>query len=297
MAQQQGGIGDPLTLATSGVLMPFFGSPGDAALLEVASPVGDNSGLHMFFFDAACSRVGDSVGLPLTTNDIAFLQVGNVVPGLNAGLITIGSVDPSGFELRQLESPIHSRMYLFSPATGLSTIVEPIILDTAEFSSTEHWWSPLRTAVTYFAPQETAVVKTKVWFICPTPDIQGTTAAAPGVFSPFAPAGFPAIQPSFRGPTSALRARVYDANEVFLRDVTTTCTCVAAKSVLGVSNVYSDPLAVNGTYTEVEATPGATTDHAFTGYRSTAASPINNFFGRMSDGSRDSIQNTLKSLR
>src|SRR5713101_3296634 len=100
MAQQQGGIGDPLTLATSGVLMPFFGAAGDAFLLEVASPVGDNSGVHMFFFNAACARVGDSVGLSLTTNDIAFLQVGSVIPGVNAGLITIGSVDASGFELR-----------------------------------------------------------------------------------------------------------------------------------------------------------------------------------------------------
>jgi len=33
--------------------MRFFGDAGDVALLEVASPVGDNSGLHMLFFDPA----------------------------------------------------------------------------------------------------------------------------------------------------------------------------------------------------------------------------------------------------
>ena len=55
--------------------MRFFGDPGDVALLEIGSPVGDNSSLHMLFFDAACDRVGDSVFLPLTTNDISFLQV------------------------------------------------------------------------------------------------------------------------------------------------------------------------------------------------------------------------------
>lgn len=64
--------------------MRFLGDPGDVALLEAASPVGDNSGLHVLFFDPARDRVGDSVFLALTTNDISFLQV----PG-DGGVLTL----------------------------------------------------------------------------------------------------------------------------------------------------------------------------------------------------------------
>ena len=144
--------------------MRFFGDPGDVALLEIGSPVGDNSGLHMFFFDAACDRVGDSVFLPLTTNDISFLRVtgdgGVLTPSGFFGshpkdrrLITMAN-STTGFALDPLKNPIHSRMYLFNRPSGKSRIVEPIILDTVELSGNPHTWSPLRTSVTFFAPPD-----------------------------------------------------------------------------------------------------------------------------------------------
>src|SRR5262249_40426517 len=97
MAQVQGGSGDPQTLAASGVVIPFFtgGFFGSVATLQVASPVSDNPNAHLFFFDNTCARIPISVGIPLTTNDIAFQQVGSaqggpVTTGTN-GLITLAA--------------------------------------------------------------------------------------------------------------------------------------------------------------------------------------------------------------
>lgn len=312
---QQAGIGDPLTLAASGVLIPYLGGT-DVSLLEVASPVGDNSGVHMLFFDATCSRVGDSVGLPLTVNDIGFVQIPTIVSG--AGLITLGQVDASGFNLLPLDNPVHTRMYVFNTVTARSRVLEPIILDTAEFSRNAilalHTWSPLRTAATFYAPQQTATVTTDLVLICPSRSIQSPTATAAQAFpvaSGFpeilvgSPADFlngvakPGLAPSF--PVDMLRARIYNTNEVFLRDVRTTCACVRSASVLDISNVYSTADAVLGAYTEIEANPVNTAnfDFAFTGYRNTASvgSAVNIFTGRLSNGSRDSIQGSLTNTR
>jgi hypothetical protein len=298
---QQAGVGDPLTLAASGVLIPFLGTTNDVSLLEVASPVGDNGGLHMFFFDATCSRVGDSVGLPLTTNDISFIQVPTIIAPGTDGLITIAQSDPSGFNLIPLEAPIHTRLYVFNSVTARSRILEPMILDSAEFPASTHTWSPLRTAATFFAPQQTSSVTTDLIFICPSRSIQNPTTTAVQAF-PTA-SGFPAIAPPFAPsfPSDMLRARIYNTSEVFLRDVRTTCACVRQTSVLGISNVYSTTDALNGTYTEIEANPAnsASFDFAFTGYRNTASvgSAVNIFTGRISNGSRPSIQGVLTGAR
>jgi len=317
---QQAGIGDPLTLAASGVLIPFLGGT-DVSLLEIASPVGDNSGVHMLFFDATCARIGDSVGLPLTTNDIGFVQIPTVASG--SGLITIGQVDATGFNLLPLDNPIHTRVYVFNSVTARSRVLDPIILDTAEFSrspiSELHTWSALRTSSTFYAPQQTATVTTDLIFICPSTTIQDRTDPNKGAF-PFgntstgavfprilvgSPDDFAAgtakggLAPSF--PTDMLRARIYNTNEVFLRDVRTTCACVRSASVLDISSVYSTADAVLGTYTELEANPAnsASFDFAFTGYKNTASvgSAVNIFTGRLSNGSRASIQGTLTDTR
>jgi hypothetical protein len=58
-------------------------------------------------------------------------------------------------------------MYLFSTVDGRSRVLEPIILNTAEFPSIAHWWSPLRTGADFFAPLQTAAVQTDLFLICP----------------------------------------------------------------------------------------------------------------------------------
>lgn len=306
MAQQQGGIGDPLTLAASGVLIPYFAVGGAVSLLEVASPVGNNPDLHMLFFDATCARHEPSVGMPLTTNDIAFqpitpaAAVPQPYPGVpTSGLIGIGSTGLDGFSNFPLQSPVHSRVYVFDSSDGTSRVLEPIILNTAEFPSPEHWWSPLRSAVTFFSPLVTSTVHTTLFLICPRNTIQGADVDFFDVDS-----GFPQIDPKFPAGVHNLRARVYEATtEVFKRNVFTTCDCFTVKHLenpADLDSIYTNAAEVAlGTYTEMEEDPTAKSPSAFTGYRSifTVGSPLNNFFGRLSNGNLISIQGIVNSAR
>lgn len=298
----QGGLGDPLTLAASGVLIPFItgGVGGTVALIEVSSPVDANPGIHMLFYGTDCARVGDSAGLPETVNDIAFLNPVGPTPAGTSGLVAIAGVDVSGFSLVPIDAPIHSRVYEFTPSNGQSRVFEPIIIDRAElslsfFGTGENLWSPLKTGATFYAPPETALVKTELTLICPRTTIQGAVNAAFGSGAgPFSTTGFPVINPPFKITATAndMRARVYNVNEDLLRDVRFQCDCLTPNlSVVSISNIYSDPLvSPGGTYTEIEVTDP--TAGSFTGYKAsfTVGSPLNNFAGRLSGGSRGSLR-------
>jgi hypothetical protein len=186
-------------------------------------------------------------------------------------------------------------VYLFSAVDGRSRVLEPIILDTAESPGGPNTWSPLRTGATFFAPLQTAAVNTSLTLICPIATIQDATGAVVQQAFPTAQ-GFPAIVPSFPAASTAgnLRVTVYDTNGTFLRDGSITCGCLTEVSVTAIDPIYSDAgVASHGTYTEIEVDPAK--QNAFTGYRAvfTAGSPLNNFFGRLSDGNRLSIEGTL----
>jgi hypothetical protein len=307
---QQAGIGDPLTLAASGVLIPFVtGSPtGTVALIEVASPVGANGNLHMLFYNTNCARVGDSVGIPETVNDIAFqdpTEASNASSSVISGLVAIAGVDATGFILQPLDNPIHARVYEFTPTDGRSRVFEPIILDTAEYPGDPHTWSPMRTAATFYAPLETDTIHTELTLICPRSTIQGASGAAfgSGTTPPFSSTGFPVIAPPFKTIplTDDMRARIYDTNEVLKRDVRFDCDCLTANlSVLDISSFYGNTTeAAAGTYTEVEINTLVNSNGSFTGYRAVFAegSNLNNFWGRLSNGNRLSIQGTLTNDR
>jgi len=326
MAQIQGGIGDPQTLAASGVLMPFFtsGFIGTVATLQLASPVSDNPRTHMLFFDNTCARIPISAGIPLTTNDIAFFQVGSaqfgpVATGTN-GLITIANANATGQSLLPLEAnhPLHARLYEFSTTDGRSRVIEPVILNTEEFPSPAHWWSPLRTGATFFAPLQTTLVQTDLVLICPIATIQGATGAAFGSDTgggagdvTFTNTGFPQINPRFpaTAPTvDNIGVNVFDTNEVFLRDFTIRCRCIEPFSAIAASihPIFADPVnAPFGTYTELFSLPvsaGINTNvpsprTSFTGYTSsfTVGSAINAFFARLQNGSQVSINGTVSS--
>ena len=322
MAQvTQGGIGDPLTLAASGVVIPFItvlANQPVVSTLQAASPVSDNPNAHMFFFNADCARIPISVGIPLTTNDIAFQQIaaaqgGPIAAGVN-GLVTIAQSDSTGFSLIPLTPghPLHVRMYVFSTADGRSRVLEPIILNTAEFPEIAHWWSPLRTGADFFAPLQTAAIQTDLLFICPKDSIEGAAGAAFGVDPggtgnvDFTSTGFPQINPRFptgTGPLSnVLRVRIYDTNEVFKRDFTIDCDCVIIYTGIAasVNPFYADPVeAAFGTYTEVTSVPGSPRRVTFSGYTSTytVGSAINAFFARLQNGSQPSIDGSLTNTR
>jgi hypothetical protein len=287
------GVGDPLTLAASGVLLPYITSGGTVALAEIASPVGQNPDLHLLFFNNTCVRVV-STEVPETTNDIAFVLVANVVPANTNGLLAIGEVDATDFGLGPLVSPIHTRMYEFNAGTGRSRVFEPIILDVAEFPGNPHTWSPLRTGATFFAPLVTSTVQTELTLVCPRTTIQGLAGneAFPGTV-------FPTIVPPFSAGPTPLHARVYDTDEDFLRDVITTCDCLTPDvPVNSIDLIYSNVVeAPDGTYTELETANPLV--GSFTGYKAsfTVGFGINNFFSRLSDANWKSLDGTVTPAR
>lgn len=318
-----GGNADRMSLAASGVLIPFkIATPGGAngpqgivAVVEVASPVGPNLDLHLVFFNATCARVG-STSTPETTNDIAFVNIGSilssgvppVVPTIN-GLVAIAGTG-SGTEMTPLNNPIHSRVYEFASLDGRSTIFEPIILDSHEWSTPQSKWSPLRTGMTFFAPLETATVKTLLTLVCPRATIQNATTTNLGIFPigignppTNTIGGFPKIEVPFNTLATEVSGKIYDTNEVFLRDITLTCDCYTELSVVAINSIYGltpDPDtgtlgAINGTYTELEITSPQSSGKdsgVMTGWRSvsTAGSGLNNFFGPTSNGSRNALK-------
>lgn len=290
-----GGSADPQGLVSAGALVPFFVSSGNESYLEISSPVGDNPNLHMIFFNENCARTGESVGLPMTVNDIAVFQLKDSFTGAGTGLAAIAGVDPSGFELRPLENPIHVRSFFVNVSQDAVRVVEPIALAGVGVVTDVQTWNPLRTAHTFFAPREDATFHTTLYLICPRSNVQG-----PGAFDEeFFPNNVDLLTSGiFSGDfADALRARVYDDDELFLRDIRTPCNCVKVTSVATLSSVYSDALlAPFGTYTEIETNPTATpSDFAWTGYRLIRANGFD-IWNRLSGGSRSVIQGGLDSI-
>ncbi len=251
---------DPLGLISSGAVLPYVGdgtiAPGSLSFLEVASPRSDNNAAHMFFFDKTCKRQGQSVGLPLTTNDVEILRVDDIGGGVpTEGLITLAQSASGGFTLQPLESPIHARVLWVNGVGDYIRILEPIAL--ANFDLDFEVWNPLRTAATFWAPPIIpGFLSATIYFICPTPDITSGTASDPATGVPafssnaLNPGGpFPKLDPAAAATTS-LRFRIYDDEENFLRDVRNTCQCLTPHNVTEISDIYEK--APNGTFTEVE---------------------------------------------
>jgi hypothetical protein len=360
-AYNQGGIADPLSLAASGVVIPFFQKEaGDVSFLELASPVGPNglncppaSGcvtgertfitgeeLHLIWFNAACVRQ-TSTSLPMSPNDLEILQLDSNPwnLGANDGLIAIGKIGPTDFELRPLTYPLHTRVYWFNIQADrlkLARVIEPITLDSADFPSGggsdggspagpvvanyPHQWNPLRTAATFFAPNETdpGFLHTNLVLICPKSTVQsnsatggvfpganfpwfiapgneaGTNLPRPGFPSAYSTSSTPVNTSAGTGATGSLRAVIYDVNEKLLRDVRSNCDCVFKQSVLNIDAVYGNVVeAPDGTYTEIQADPTPTADFGFTGYKVLSIVgerlEIPEAFGRLSNGSRKQI--------
>src|SRR6202521_3512475 len=67
------GTGDPLGLIGFGAVQPFWALGSNIAVLEITSPVGNNSvapnSLERIFFDANCVR-DFSIPVPVTENDV-----------------------------------------------------------------------------------------------------------------------------------------------------------------------------------------------------------------------------------
>lgn len=288
---------DPLGLITSGAVLPYFGgslSGPDFSFIEVYAPISGNSRFHMFFFDENCNRVGPSVGLPLTTNDVEILLL-NLIAGIpSRGLITAADVDNDGFTLNPTGAlnSFHARVWWFNSASSFARVLEPIALGSFEFGDTFPW-NPLRTSAAFFAPLDQSPFATTIYLVCPNSAITSKTAQA------FPESRFPALVPPAQIGTAAtpLKYRVYDDEEGFIRNVPGSCHCLSVLPVKSIDPVYGDAtFAPNGTYTEVEGGSTQATPYSFTGYRALRVDPGTfDLFGRLSNGFKCALSNNLGS--
>jgi hypothetical protein len=287
---------DPLTLASSGVLIPYFGTGNNISLLEVASPVSSNPFLHFIFYNAFCTRV---ISFPTeqTTNDVDIYRAasnaaGSIVVG-HDGLVAIADDIGNGFDLAPLTSPIHSRMYWINVADDRYRVLEPIIIDAFEVGGATTW-SPIRTGATFFAPIDSPTgIQTTLYLICPRNTIQGATGPVPSAFPsslfpvPLNPSTSSTFNASY--PDGSLRALIYDDDEGFLTDWSTDCNCLQTKALAALPNGVNAVYASQDTYTEIQ-TDGSFA--GFTGYKAITFAGIRSvdLFGRLSNANRLSLQ-------
>jgi hypothetical protein len=134
-------LADPLSLAASGVLLPFFSDPasGFVSIFEIASPVVGTSPfppfppltnpIHAVFFSATCARDGSAQDVQTQKQAKAYISSSTPFLLNFNGLAAIGS-SVSGNDLLPLNFPIHSRVHWIDVSTGRLRELEPIILDT-----------------------------------------------------------------------------------------------------------------------------------------------------------------------
>jgi hypothetical protein len=218
-------LADPLSLAASGVLLPFFSDPtaGFVSVLEVVSPTVSScctNPIHAVFFQENCARNKSVADVETAKQAKAYITSVLPLALTNNGLAAIANT-LQGNDLVPLNFPLHTRTHWIDAKTGRLRELEPIILDTfltlapgflplvenpgagasiglcgpgaGVFTGSINngfCWSPLRSAATFVTPQETASLAASIYLICPTSDIQNS--AGGGVF-PIA-AGFPRLQ-------------------------------------------------------------------------------------------------------
>jgi hypothetical protein len=148
-------LADPLSLAASGVLLPFFSDPaaGFVSVLEIVSPIVPtdittvppklfSNPLHAVFFNATCARDGSAGDVETAKQAKAFITSATPFLLTFNGLAAIGS-SPQGNDLIPLFFPIHTRTHWIDVKTGRLRELEPIILDT--FYSLRSGFGPLVT--------------------------------------------------------------------------------------------------------------------------------------------------------
>jgi len=134
-------LADPLSLAASGVLLPFFSdtAAGFVSIFEITSPVvptviGNTfpfdftNPIHVVFFTATCARNGSAADEFTSKQAKAYISSASpFLLGFN-GLAAIGSSINQN-DLIPLNFPIHSRVHWIDVKTGRLRELEPINLD------------------------------------------------------------------------------------------------------------------------------------------------------------------------
>jgi hypothetical protein len=135
-------LADPLSLAASGVLLPFFSdtAAGFVSVLEIVSPIvpttigfqppfNFTNPLHAIFFRDNCARDKSISDVETAKQAKAFITTASPFTLGYNGLAAIGST-VNGNDLLPLDFPLHTRTHWIDAKTGRLREVEPIILDT-----------------------------------------------------------------------------------------------------------------------------------------------------------------------
>lgn len=280
-------LGDPLSLAASGVLQPFFSDPaaGFVSIFELTSPVVPTTvgntfpfdftnPLHAVFFTANCARNGSAAD-EFTAKQAKALVSSAPTFLLNFNGLAAIAASPNGNDLEQRTFPFHSRVHWIDTKTGRLRVLEPITvaafltLDAPFLPLVVNFglgasivlpppfvWNPLRSAATFTTPQESASLKASVVLICPRDTIQSPSGS--GVFGvPQFPRlvnrdgtfGFLGGHVVTGQSVARLRARIYDDNEALTRDTEVPCDCLTTRTVLELDPVYSFPPTNLGSHT------------------------------------------------
>lgn len=273
-------LADPLALAASGVLLPFFAeqAAGFTSIFEITSPVVPTTAglesspfdftnpIHAVFFNATCARDGSAADV-LTAKQ-AKAVIGSAPPLLlNFNGLAAIATSPGGNDLFQTSFPFHARVHWLDAKTGRLRELEPITVATflsldpaflplvvnpgaggSTALGSPFVWNPLRSAATFVTPQESASIKASVYLVCPRDSIQSPTGG--GVFSspPFprlvnrdGSFGFQGSHVITGASVARLRARIYDDNEALVRDTEVPCDCLTTRTVRELDGVYSTP--------------------------------------------------------
>ena len=135
-------LADPLSLAASGVLLPFFSDTanGHVSVFEVTSPVVPTvtgttfpfdftNPIHVVFFRENCARAS-SVSDTLTAKQ-AKAYISSAAPfSLNFNGLAAIAASLNGNDLVPLNFPLHTRTHWINTKSGRLRELEPIILDS-----------------------------------------------------------------------------------------------------------------------------------------------------------------------
>ena len=127
-------LADPLSLAASGVLLPFFSDPaaGFVSVLEIVSPIVPSSftnPIHAVFFLENCARSTSASDLFTPKQAKAFISNASPLLLNFNGLAAIAST-VQGNDLLPLNFPLHTRTHWIDTKTGRLRELGPILLDS-----------------------------------------------------------------------------------------------------------------------------------------------------------------------
>jgi len=298
------GTGDPLGLIASAAIQPFFSTGPDDTLIEVTSPLDDHLGsdrLHVIYFNQFCNRLISRPKEISRKGAIVFspdLDLAGLGPAGNVnGLAAIGRT-ANNISLSPIPAlaAIHVKGFWFNILQDFIRVMDPIAVDSAETgvvnAADKQTYSPLRSGVSFVAPQDVVPFVTTLHLICPNTIIYSEA----GLFPPLFP------QPPLSA--STLLGFLYDDDENFILDFFLTCSCSSMFQLASISPLYGALAPSFLTYTELvtqnpvgqlaPVCPSANpvcNPPAFTGYRAVSVVGVFDGFGRLNNGAAYNYRN------